>query len=70
MPFVQVTMIEGRTAEQKHALIAAVTEAVTTTLDVPADRVRMAIHEVGPDDWGIGGVPYSVVRGPLPAGGQ
>jgi 4-oxalocrotonate tautomerase len=62
MPFVQVTMVRGRTIEQKHALIAAVSQAVASSLDTPVERVRVAIYEVGPDEWGIGGQPYSVAR--------
>ena len=68
MPFVQVTMVRGRTVEQKHALIAAVSQAVASSLDTPVERVRVAIYEVGPDEWGIGGQPYSVAR-PVPASG-
>ena len=68
MPFVQVTLVQGRTSAQKHALIAELTKAVSTTLDTPADRVRVAIYEVSADDWGIGGVPYSVARAPQPDG--
>jgi 4-oxalocrotonate tautomerase len=64
MPFVSVTLVEGRTVEQKHALIAAVTAAVASSLDTPAERVRIAIHEVSGDEWGIGGVPYSIARAP------
>lgn len=67
MPFVQITMVSGRTVEQKHALIAGLTQAVTDALGTPADRVRVAIYEVSQDDWGIGGRPHSVVRGPRPA---
>lgn len=63
MPFVQVTMVRGRGVEQKHALIAAVSSAVAESLDTPVDRVRVAIYEVSPDEWGIGGQPYSLVRG-------
>lgn len=63
MPFIQVTMVQGRTVEQKHALIAALTEAAAESLSVPTDRVRIAIYEVTGDDWGIGGQPYSAVRG-------
>jgi 4-oxalocrotonate tautomerase len=55
MPFVQVTMVSGRTVEQKHALIAGLTEAVTAALGTPVERVRVAIYEVSQDDWGIGG---------------
>ncbi|MFY9928763.1 MAG: 2-hydroxymuconate tautomerase family protein [Streptosporangiaceae bacterium] len=68
MPLVQVTMVAGRTAEQKHALISEVSKAVSSTLDTPIDRVRVAIYEVSPDEWGIGGVAYSVARGPAAAG--
>ena len=64
MPFVQVTMMSGRTAEQKHALIAQVSAAVSSALDTPVERVRVAIYEVSADEWGIGGVPYAVARGP------
>jgi 4-oxalocrotonate tautomerase len=64
MPFVQVTMVSGRTIEQKHALIAQVSAAVASALDTPVERVRVAIYEVSTDDWGIGGVPYAAARGP------
>lgn len=69
MPLVQVTMVRGRTVEQKHALIASVSTAVAQALSTPVEQVRVAIYEVGADEWGIGGQPYSVVRGiPGPAG--
>jgi 4-oxalocrotonate tautomerase len=63
MPLVQVTMISGRTTEQKHALIKALSDAVSDTLGTPLERVRVAIYEVSPDEWGIGGVPHSIARG-------
>jgi 4-oxalocrotonate tautomerase len=65
VPMVQVTMVEGRTVEQKHALIREITDGVVKALDVPAERVRIVIYEVTGEDWGIGGQPYSAVR-PLP----
>ena len=72
MPFVQVTMVRGRTVEQKRALIASVSQAVADSTGSPVERVRVAIYEVGPEEWGIGGQPYSVVRGepgqPAPGG--
>jgi 4-oxalocrotonate tautomerase len=67
MPFVQVTMVSGRTAGQKHALIAQVSAAVASALDTPVERVRVAIYEVSADEWGIGGVPYATARGPVAA---
>ncbi len=68
MPMIQVTMLEGRTVEQKHALIRELTDATVRALGVPAERVRVAIHTVTSDEWGIGGVPASVARpaGPTP----
>lgn len=62
MPFVQVTLVAGRTVEQKHALIASVSQAVSDSLGTAIDRVRVALYEVSQDEWGIGGVPYSAAR--------
>jgi 4-oxalocrotonate tautomerase len=67
MPFVQITMVSGRTAEQKHALIAEVSAAVASALETPVERVRVAIYEVSQDEWGIGGVPYATARVPSAA---
>jgi 4-oxalocrotonate tautomerase len=67
MPFVQITMVSGRTTGQKHALIAQVSAAVASALDTPVERVRVAIYEVSGDEWGIGGVPYATARGPVAA---
>jgi 4-oxalocrotonate tautomerase len=71
MPLVQVTMVRGRTVEQKHALIASVSAAVAESLSTPIEQVRVTIYEVDPDAWGIGGLPYSSVRsaaGPVTPG--
>ncbi len=62
MPLIQVTMVEGRTLEQKHALIRNLSAAMADTLDVPLERIRVAIYEITPDEWGIGGQPFSVAR--------
>ena len=62
MPFVQVTMVSGRTAEQKRDLIAKVSAAVSDALDTPVESVRVAIYVVDKDEWGIGGVPYAEAR--------
>jgi 4-oxalocrotonate tautomerase len=62
MPFIQVTMLEGRSVEQKHALIRQLTDATAEILGGDAQRIRVALYEVSSDDWGIGGVPVSVLR--------
>jgi len=62
MPFLQVTLLEGRTIEQKHALIKALTDATADVLGGDPNRIRVAIYEVSSDDWGIGGEPVSKLR--------
>ena len=62
MPLNQVTMVEGRTVEQKHALIRNLSESMAETLEVPLERIRVAIYEITADEWGIGGQPFSVAR--------
>ena len=62
MPLIQVTLVEGRTPAQKHALIRSLSNALAETLEVPLERVRVAIYEVSADEWGIGGQPYATVR--------
>jgi 4-oxalocrotonate tautomerase len=76
VPLIQVTMVQGRTVEQKHALIRSLTAAMHESTGTPTDRIRVAIYEIAADDWGIGGEPFSVVRGTdpntiaAPAGGS
>jgi 4-oxalocrotonate tautomerase len=62
MPLIQVTMVEGRTTEQKHALIRNLSVSMAETLEVPLERIRVAIYEISADEWGIGGEPFSVAR--------
>lgn len=62
MPFITVQLIEGRSIEQKHALIKEISEAAIRILDADPDNVRIVINEVTADDWGVGGVPVAVSR--------
>jgi 4-oxalocrotonate tautomerase len=62
MPFITVQLIEGRSVEQKHALIKEISEAAIRALDADPDNVRIVINEVTADDWGVGGVPVAVSR--------
>ena len=56
MPFAQITMMEGRSKEQKAALIKEVTDAIHKSIGSPRENVRVAIYEVQKSEWGIGGV--------------
>lgn len=55
MPIIQVNLMEGRTDEQKEALIAALTEATVQSLGAPRDSVRVLLNEMPKTHWGIGG---------------
>ena len=55
MPIIEVTLVEGRTAEKKAALIREVTDAVERTLEVPRTSIRVLLREIPAENWGIGG---------------
>lgn len=55
MPLVNVHMAQGRSPEQKKALMAAITDAVVDTLDAPRDSVRVWITEMSNLDYMAGG---------------
>ena len=56
MPLVQIDLLEGRTPEQKKALLAAVTEAVHTSIDAPLPSIRVWLREFSPEDYMSEGV--------------
>ncbi|WP_296225731.1 2-hydroxymuconate tautomerase [Ralstonia sp. UBA689] len=56
MPFAQIYMIEGRTTEQKRAVIEKVTAALVEATGAPKENVRVWIHDVPKENWGIAGV--------------
>ncbi len=49
-------MLEGRTDEQKKAVIEKVTKALQEAVDAPVQSVRVCIIEMPSTNWGIGGV--------------
>ena len=55
MPIIQLNVAEGRTAEQKLAVMAAITDAVVRTLDVRPEQVRILINEVKDENFAIAG---------------
>lgn len=56
MPIIHVHMFEGRTVEQKRKLVAAMTDAVVSSLGAKPDAVRIVIHDMAKQDYAIGGV--------------
>ena len=46
MPFVHIELLEGRSAEQKAALVKEITESVVKHTGAPADAVYVIIQEL------------------------
>ncbi|MDH2239431.1 4-oxalocrotonate tautomerase family protein [Pigmentiphaga sp. GD03639] len=55
MPFAQSYMLEGRTEEQKRAVIEKVTQALHEAIGAPKEKVRVWIYDVPKENWGIAG---------------
>jgi len=46
MPIVQIDMLEGRTLEQKRAMVAKMTAAIVETAECPAEAVTIIIRDM------------------------
>jgi 4-oxalocrotonate tautomerase len=55
MPYVTVKMLEGRTDEQKRALVEKVTAAVSETTGAPAEKIAVFIDEMSKSNYALGG---------------
>ncbi len=55
MPVVTVEWIEGRTAQQKAQLAAAITSAFVDVAKVSQDQVWIVFQDVKRSDWAMGG---------------
>lgn len=56
MPIVQITLIEGRSQDQKEAMFREVTEALGRTVAAPPQSVRIMINEVPREHFAVAGV--------------
>ncbi len=56
MPCVQITLLEGRTAEQKRKVAERVTQVLTEEIGAPAEGVVITFVEVAKDCYARGGV--------------
>ncbi|EAC8114252.1 4-oxalocrotonate tautomerase [Listeria monocytogenes] len=59
MPFVTVQFLEGRTDDQKKALVSEVTEVVSKNLKAPKENIHVILEEMKKTDYGVGGVRKS-----------
>lgn len=63
MPFIDVTLVEGRSPDQLRALVTALTEAAASAVDAPRESIRVVIREVPPTHWAAGDVTIAERRG-------
>jgi 4-oxalocrotonate tautomerase len=59
MPTIRVEMFEGRTPEQKRALVTALTEACVRTLGTAPDSVDILLFDIARQSWATGGTLWS-----------
>ncbi|WP_269433439.1 2-hydroxymuconate tautomerase [Bacillus sp. CHD6a] len=55
MPYVTVKMLEGRSEEQKKALVEKVTAAVSETTGAPEEKIVVFIEEMTKGHYAVGG---------------
>jgi len=53
---VQITMLEGRTAEQKRKLAQRITDALVEEAGTKREGIIIAFHEVSKESYASGGV--------------
>jgi len=56
MPLVAIHLLEGRTDEQKKALLTAVTAAVRDSIGAPLETIRVWVQEFSPTEYMVAGV--------------
>jgi len=55
MPIVEITMIEGRSAEAKRRLAAKVTDAIVEAIEAPRESIRVILREIPALHFAVGG---------------
>jgi len=66
MPLIEVTMIEGRSREQKARLIEKLTDAASEAVGAPVETIRVCIREVPGENWGIAGKAKGSLNAAVP----
>ena len=62
IPLIRMALMEGRSTEMLHRVMADLSEVVARVLGGDPRRVRVQIDPIHPDRWAIGGVPASQAR--------
>jgi 4-oxalocrotonate tautomerase len=56
MPLVQVTMLQGRTADQKRKIVQRITDTMVEEAGARREAVVVTFHEVSKESYASGGV--------------
>jgi len=59
MPIVQVSLLAGRTKEQKQAMAEEITDAVNKHSGAPKEVITVTFSDIEKDSWAAGGTLYS-----------
>jgi 4-oxalocrotonate tautomerase len=59
MPTIRVELLEGRTPEQKTALVKALTLAAVESLGTKPEAVDVVLFDIPRQNWATGGVQWS-----------
>ena len=55
MPFIEIKLYEGRTREQKEALVDKITEAFVEIVGTSKEHVWIVFRDVPKDQWAMSG---------------
>jgi len=56
MPMVQITMLSGRTADQKRKIAQRITDVLVDDAGAKREAIMIAFHEVSKENYSSGGV--------------
>jgi 4-oxalocrotonate tautomerase len=56
MPMVQITMLSGRTADQKRKIAQRITDVLVEDAGAKREAIMIAFHEVSKENYASGGV--------------
>lgn len=55
MPMIQITMLQGRTADQKRRIAQRITDAMVEEAGARREAITIAFNEVSKESYAIGG---------------
>lgn len=58
MPIVHIHLLDGRTVEQKRALVEKVTAAIVDTVNTKPEAVKIILHDMATHDYATAGILY------------